>query len=172
MIIKGISKTDKNLRHFTFDDEDYVVRGGIYYYKVNYGKSKIEGEYGDDEDGYVRCSDVIPLGGKKPRPIPEKSSPAVQENKTEVQDQPDEKAKRQKPAKTARQTKTSSDPQSSSLSSVFEYKVDEIKASKIKDLEKQLNERGSEGWELSGFDTNKSLFGEIHIITIFKRKRG
>ena len=71
MIIKGIAKGDRDLRHFTFDDEkDVVVRGGVYYYNVNYGKNALEGEYGEDEHAYIECSKVIPLGGKKPKSIP------------------------------------------------------------------------------------------------------
>ena len=69
-LIRGIEKGDKDLRHFTFDDEDYVVRGGIYYYKVNYGKNKLEGEAAEDEIGFVECSKVITLGGRKPSFIP------------------------------------------------------------------------------------------------------
>ena len=101
MVIKGIAKGDKDLRHFTFDDGDYVVRGGVYYYKVNYGKNALEGEYGEDEIGYVECTKVMPLGGKKPKPISgleaKKAEPvAVQESQQEDVQVP---KKRGRPAK-------------------------------------------------------------------------
>ena len=56
---------------------------------------------------------------------------------------------------------------------LYEYLVNEIKADNIEEFQDKLNRRGNEGWELCGFDTNRySLFGDIHIIAVFKRKRG
>ena len=175
MVIKGIAKGDKDLRHFTFDDGDYVVRGGIYYYKVNYGKNKLEGEYGEDEISYVECSKVIPLGGRKPKPIPELAA------KNEPIYQPVEEPGSQEVKKRGRKPKVDKVESSSETIPVatsdtpglYEYLVNEIKADNIEEFQDKLNRRGNEGWELCGFDTNRySLFGDIHIIAVFKRKRG
>ena len=38
-LIRGIEKGDKDLRHFTFDDEDYVVRAEVA--KQGYGLDKL-----------------------------------------------------------------------------------------------------------------------------------
>ena len=69
MKIKGIAKGDKDLRHFTFDDNDYIEKEGHYYYKVNYGKNPLEGEGAEDEIGFIECDKVMPLGGQKPKAI-------------------------------------------------------------------------------------------------------
>ena len=98
MKIKGIAKGDKDLRHFTFDDNDYVEKEGQYYYKVNYGKNPLEGEGAEDEIGFIECDKVIPLGGQKPKPIQNK---VQQQESQPVQVQA---KKRGRPAKT---TKTS-----------------------------------------------------------------
>lgn len=174
MVIKGIAKGDKDLRHFTFDDGDYVVRGGVYYYKVNYGKNKLEGEYGEDEISYVECTKVIPLGGRKPKPIPElveKTNPVVEEVEEPVQEV---KRRGRKPKVEKVESNSETIPVSTSdTPGTFEYLVNEIKADHIEDFQDKLNRRGNEGWELCGFDTNRySLFGDIHIIAVFKRKRG
>ena len=175
MVIKGIAKGDKDLRHFTFDDGDYVVRGGVYYYKVNYGKNKLEGEYGEDEISYVECSKVIPLGGRKPKPIPELTA------KNEPIYHPVEEPEFQEVKKRGRKPKVDKVESNSEVIPVatsdtpglYEYLVNEIKADNIEEFQDKLNRRGNEGWELCGFDTNRySLFGDIHIIAVFKRKRG
>lgn len=177
MVFKGIEKGDKDLRHFTFDEDDVVVKGGVHYYKVNYGKNKLEGEYAEDEIGYVACDKIIPLGGKRPSKIPGKEKEVVSqeaETPTTPTEMTQDGLKGRKP-RTTRATKTNANMEISGAFSgpgIFEYKVEEIKAAKIKELEKQLNEKGQEGWELCGFDTNKSLFGEIHIVAVFKRRRG
>jgi len=176
MEIKGIAKGDKDLRHFTFDDNDYVVRGGVYYYKVNYGKNKLEGEYGEDEISYVECTKVIPLGGKKPKPIPglvAKTKPV--EQKPVVEEPVQEVKKRgRKPKVDKVEPGTETIPVATSdTPGLYEYLVNEIKADNIEEFQDKLNRRGNEGWELCGFDTNRySLFGDIHIIVVFKRKRG
>lgn len=184
MLIKGIEKGDKALRHFTFDDEDYVVRGGIYYYKVNYGKNKLEGEYAEDEIGYVACDKVMALGGRKPRPIPGREVPTAQKtNQKEIVYGPSnitdttptvDKPKRGRPAKTTKKSVTADYIPDSEQpgTSTFEYFVTEIKVDDTASLQDKLNTAGAEGWEMCGFDTNKSLFGAIHIVAIFKRKRG
>jgi hypothetical protein len=174
MIIKGIAKGDKDLRHFTFDDNDVVVRGGVYYYNVNYGKNPLEGEYGDEESGYVECSKVIPLGGKKPKPIPGKSEAAetpVQKVHMVQTPEPETKKRGRKP-KVEKEEPSSEVRTDVYVPSRYEYTVTEINASNITELQNQLNENGLNGWELCGFDTNKTLFGSIHIVAIFKRKRG
>lgn len=179
MIIKGIAKGDKDLRHFTFDDGDFVVRGGVYYYKVNYGKNQLEGEYAEDEIGYVECDKIIPLGGRRPKPIPGRKQQVKEDVSAVIKEaDSDEKPKRGRPAKAAKiPNKNESavilppgDEQSGS--NTFEYLVTEIKVDDIESLQNKLNTAGSEGWEMCGFDTNKSLFGTIHIVAIFKRKRG
>lgn len=172
MVIKGIAKGDKDLRHFTFDDEDYVVRGGVYFYKVNYGKNKLEGEYAEDEINYVECDKVIPLGGKRPRPIPGRE--VKKETPVAVAETPQKETKTRKP-RTTKVTKLNANTEQLEAFTgpgTFEYKVDKIKANDVKDLEKQLNLLGDEGWELCGMDSNKSLFGEVYIVVVFKRRRG
>lgn len=174
MLIKGIAKGDKDLRHFTFDDEkDVVVKGGVYYYKVNYGKNKLEGEYAEEEIGYVECSKVIALGGRKPKPVGKEQPKAEQPI---VVSEPEPKKRGRKPKV---ETLTSSSevlPVQAMMDGnpgTFEYLVSEIKVDHIEEFQDQLNMKGSEGWELCGFDTNRySLFGDIHIIVVFKRKRG
>ena len=181
MEIKGIAKGDKDLKHFTFDDDDYVVRGGVYYYKVNYGKNPLEGEYGEDEISYVECSKVIPLGGKKPKPIPNSKNLEAPKTKvtpqvTEVS-QPEQK-KRGRPAKTTKaSTNDVTIPVSTPVSTpidpgTFEYTVNQFNIGDLDELTDKLNEMGNQGWEMCGFSPYKSLFGDAHIITVFKRKRG
>ena len=175
MLIRGIKKGDKDLRHFTFDDGDYTERNGVYYYKVNYGKNKLEGEYAEDEIAYVECDKVICLGGRKPKTIPGREKPPVTETVNVVVKDTGtvEKPKRGRPAKV---TKTEPDKETIPVGVevyAYEYLVSEIKVDHIEEFQDQLNMKGSEGWELCGFDTNRySLFGDIHIIVVFKRKRG
>ena len=167
MKIKGIAKGDKDLRHFTFDDNDYVEKGGMYYYKVNYGKNPLEGEVAEDEIGFIECDRVIPLGGQKPKPIQNK----VQQESQPVQVQA---KKRGRPAKTTKEStndvtipaSTPGDP------GTFEYTVNQFNIGELDELTDKLNEMGNQGWEMCGFSPYKSLFGDAHIITVFKRKRG
>lgn len=171
MVIKGIAKGDKDLRHFTFDDGDYVVRGGIYYYKVNYGKNKLEGEYGEDEISYVECSKVIPLGGRKPKPIPELAA------KNEPIYQPVEEPGSQEVKKRGRPAKvTKVEPSKETIPvgtpGTFEYLVQQFDINNLDELSLHLNSLGTQGWELCGFNPSKNLFGNVHMIAIFKRKRG
>ena len=181
MKIKGIAKGDKDLRHFTFDDNEYVEKEGKYYYKVNYGKNPLEGEGAEDEIGFIECDKVIPLGGQKPKPLPNSKNLETPKTKvtpqvTEVS-QPEQK-KRGRPAKT---TKTSTNdvtiPVSTSVSvpgdpGTFEYTVNQFNIGDLDELTDKLNEMGNQGWEMCGFSPYKSLFGDAHIITVFKRKRG
>jgi len=168
MEIRGIAKGDKELRHFTFDDTDYTIRGGVYYYKVNYGKNTLEGEYAEDEIGFVECDKVIPLGGKKPAPIPGRTKTI-----DDVVNDVVEKPKRGRPAKV---TKTKGNNETIPVSvegvSTYEYYVAEMKITDVQDLQGSLNELGSKGWELCCYDVDKSLFSNTHIRMIFKRKRG
>ena len=177
MKIKAIAKGDKDLRHFTFDDNDYVEKEGKYYYKVNYGKNPLEGEVAEDEVGFIECDKVIPLGGKKPKPIPNSKNLEAPKTKvtpqvTEVS-QPEQK-KRGRPAKT---TKTSTNDVTIPVSTpgdpgTFEYTVNQFNIGDLDELTDKLNEMGNQGWEMCGFSPYKSLFGDAHIITVFKRKRG
>ena len=176
MVIKGIERGDKDLRHFTFDDGDYVVRGGKYYYKVNYGKNKLEGEYAEDEISFVECTRVIPLGGKKPKPIPElvaKMTPEVQSLTPEVP--------AQEPKKRGRKTKVdavgSEVPSSGAViipdtPGTFEYEVRQFTYTNVGELNESLNKMGLQGWEMCGFSPYKPFFEDPYIIAVFKRKRG
>ena len=178
MEIRGIAKGDKELRHFTFDDGDYVVKGGVYYYKVNYGKNKLEGEYAEDEINYIECDKVIPLGGKKPKPIPGRektdqkeivNSPSNVNNNTPVVEKP----KRGRPPKVKKvEESTETIPVAVEGTSAYEYYVAEMKITDTQELQDGLNELGSQGWELCCYDVDRSLFSNAHIRMIFKRKRG
>lgn len=173
MKFKGIERGDKTFRHFTFDDEDIVKRAGKYYYKVNYGKNKLEGEFAEDEFAFVLCEKVVTLGGKKPKMPVEEPQPLVVEQVKEKE------TKTKKVTKTTKTKKSSKDEVPlvsypslpASDSGKFEYCIEEIFADNVKELQIQLNEKGEYGWDMCGFDTNKNLFGKIHIIAIFKRKR-
>lgn len=169
-LIRGIEKGDKDLRHFTFDDEDYVVRGGIYYYKVNYGKNKLEGDAAEDEIGFVECDKIIALGGKKPRPIQRKTN-EVQAPVSEVQ-QVQEPKKRGRPAKATKLEQVSGTIPVAAGACAYEYYVVELKVQDVQSLQNELNNLGSEGWELCCYDVDRSIFSATHIRAIFKRKRG
>lgn len=178
MEIKGIKKGDKELRHFTFDDEDYVVRGGIYYYKVNYGKNKLEGEYAEDEIDYVECDKIIPLGGRKPKPIPgrvkkeEAKVTEVAQVTEPVVETPTKKRGRPPKIKELQpSTETISIAPQGGVQK-YEYYVVELIFTNGKDLQDKLNELGDDGWELCGFEGSKSMFASTHIVAVFKRKRG
>ena len=175
MVIKGIERGDKDLRHFTFDDGDYVVRGGKYYYKVNYGKNKLEGEYAEDEISFVECTRVIPLGGKKPKPIPElvaKMTPEVQTPTPEVPVQ--EPKKRGRKAKVESSGDIAPEPgvYIQVTPGMFEYTVNQFNFNDMEKLQSKLNEMGEQGWEMCGFSPYRPLFGDTHIVAVFKRKRG
>ena len=171
MKIKGIAKGDKDLRHFTFDDNDYIEKEGHYYYKVNYGKNPLEGEGAEDEIGFIECDKVMPLGGQKPKPIQpiQNIDQLLESRPVEVQVK-----KRGRPAKT---TKTSTNDVTIPVSTpgetgTFEYTVSQFNIGDTVELTNRLNEMGNQGWEMCGFSPYKSLFGDAHIITVFKRKRG
>lgn len=178
MKIRGIKKGDKDLRHFTFDDGDVMVRGGTYMYKVTYDKNPLEGEYAENEIGYVECDKVIPLGGRKPKPIVRDND--RQEEPNEVKEVISTVEKQQ--VKRGRKPKNEKVNTGSEVISpavhlpdspgVFEYFVTSVSANDVTELQNKLNEQGEKGWELCGFDTNKTLFGSIHIVAVFKRKRG
>lgn len=175
-LIRGIAKGDDSLRHFTFDDEDYVVRDGIYYYKVNYGKNKLEGEDAEDEIGFVECNKVIALGGKKPNPIPglekKDNSPMQYLPPNTTPTTATEPKKRGRPAKAVKLEPGSEVLDVATNPGTFEYFVTLIDANDVTEFQNKLNDLGQKGWELCGFDTNKTLFGSIHIVAVFKRKRG
>ena len=172
MELRGIAKGDKELRHFTFDDGDYVVRGGVYYYKVNYGKNKLEGEYSEDEIGYVECDKVITLGGKKPKPIPGRQKEVPAQVKTETVEKP--AARRGRPPKVKKEEVSKETIPMVVEGGVwkFEYYVAYLDAESKDGLEDELNQLGDSGWELCGFDTNRGVFGSMKIVAVFKRRRG
>ncbi len=174
MLIRGIKKGDKDLRHFTFDDGDYTERNGVYYYKVNYGKNKLEGEYAEDEIAYIECDKVICLGGRKPKTIPgREKAPVTETVNVVVKDTGTvEKPKRGRPAKV---TKTEPGKETIPVGGevyAYEYYVTELKITDVQTLQDELNNLGSNGWELCCYDVDKSLFSNTHIRMIFKRKRG
>ena len=176
MVIKGIERGDKDLRHFTFDDGDYVVRGGKYYYKVNYGKNKLEGEYAEDEISFVECTRVIPLGGKKPKPIPElvaKMTPEVQIPTPEVPVQePKKRGRKAKVDAVGSEVPSSGAVILPDTPGTFEYEVRQFTYANVGELNESLNKMGLQGWELCGFSPYKPFFEDPYIIAVFKRKRG
>lgn len=164
MEFKGIARGDSKFRHFTFNDDDVVVRNGVQYYKVNYGKNAIEGEYAEDEIGYVACDKVMTLGGRKPKQIKPIS--------TEPKPEPVSKTKKEVKTKTSKKKSEVQITETNPDCDKFEYNVIELNSNDIDELRSNLNDQGNEGWEMCGFDTNKNLFGGIQIIAVFKRKRG
>lgn len=185
MLHKGITRGDNKYRHFTFNDEDIVTRGRVKYYKVNYGKNKLEGEFAEDEIGFVPCDNVIILG-QKPKPATPAPTPVVEPEPEPVKDEKpkktskkttEPKAEKKTTKKTTRTTKVEILPVENETIPVaiedfkYEYSVKEIFSDNITELENQLNDMGNDGWEMCGFDTNRNLLGKIHIISIFKRKR-
>lgn len=185
MTYKGIARGDTSYRHFTFTDEDILIENGITYYKVNYGKNKLEGPEAEDEIGYLKYDDIIFLGGNRPAQM------KVEEPKVKTKNEPEVEPKKENETKPTK--KSSGRPKKvkeeqpkievvsknettqwisgTDCSDRFEYRVCEFNSKNIDELESGLNKYGNEGWELCGFDTNKSLFSEMTIITILKRKR-
>lgn len=196
----GIQKGDKDFRHFTFDEDDFIVKNNIRYYKVNYGKNKLEGPDAEDEIGYVDAANIIVLGGSKPsflfhpqqNPIvEEKSSPepvsepptSEKEKQSKSKTVPNKQPDQKKPVGRPKKIKTDNPVETSQKSpkdvpsdlemvkkEAFEYTIKELVAKDIDALKEQLNLLGSEGWEMCGFDTYKTLFTDIRIISIFKKR--
>ena len=176
MVYKGIEKGDQSFRHFTFDENDYIQKNGVYYYRVNYGKNKLEGPDAEEETGFVACAKVVPLGGKGPKTIPgqtvKQESQPVQTVQTPVPEP--ELKKRGRPAK-VKALETSNEtisvaPQGGIQK--FEYYVTEIAFTNSTSLQELLNKHGEEGWELCGFEGSRNMFSSTHIVAVFKRKRG
>ena len=179
MKYKGIEKGDQKFRHFTFDDQDFIQKNGVYYYRVNYGKNKLEGADAEDEIGYVACNKVMPIGGKGPATIPgqDKKEETPEQKVTAVRLDPPpsavEKPKRGRPPK-VKVAEPSNETIPVALGGVqkFDYHVTYLGADNRDNLEDELNKLGDAGWELCGFDTSRVMFGSMKIIAIFKRKRG
>lgn len=194
MTYKGIQKGDKDYRHFTFDENDFIVKNNIRYYKVNYGKNKLEGPNAEDEIGYIDAPNIIVLGGKKPsfsnlvqpEPVVEEKPVEIsnpeQEKETKVSKKPQEqkrpvgRPKKIKPD-TDQITTVSSEVSKTLLSGlntvkkdIFEYTVKELVVKDIDTLKEQLNILGLDGWEMCGFDTYRTLFTDIRIMVIFKKR--
>lgn len=173
MKIRGIKKGDKDLRHFTFDDGDVVERAGTYMYKVLYDKNPLEGEYAEEEVGYIECDKVIPLGGRKPKPIVKKEEkPKVEIPATVKSAGTVEKPKRGRPPKVTKPEPVSGTIPVAVGACAYEYYVAELKVQDVQSLQNELNGLGSEGWELCCYDVDRSIFSATHIRAIFKRKRG
>lgn len=193
MTYKGIARGDSTYRHFTFDDTDVLEKDGDMLYKVNYGKDTLEGDHAEDEIGYVRCSDVIFLGGKKPNlpqpqnkqteTVPEKTVESPKKNEVPEKTKPVKVAKTEKKSAKIKKTKEKvvEEPAIKILEQpewnpatgqcIFEYTYKEFHTEDIKRLQELLNVYGNEGWEMCGFDTNKSLLGEMSIFAVFKRRK-
>ena len=187
MKLKGIEKGDQNFRHFTFDDDDYIQKNGVYYYRVNYGKNKLEGPDAEDEIGFVSCTKVIPLGGKGPRYIPgqeKKASEPMQYMPPNVTPSAPAPAAApevsQEPKRRGRPPKVKILEGSNETIQVapqegtpkFEYYVSELTFTNSANLQELLNKLGEEGWELCGFEGSRNMFAATHIVAVFKRKRG
>ncbi len=175
MVLKGLQKGDKKIRKFTFDDEEYIEKDGKYYYKVNYGKNSLEGEYAEDEIDYIEVTQVIPLGGKKLKPIPELQKPTAVAAPQEPQLQQVEKPKRGRPPKV-----TKLDPGTGTLpvktvleegDVQFEYLVENVDIDEPKTLKDTLNSWGALGWELCWMESIRNIFGGTKATAIFKRKK-
>lgn len=117
---------------------------------------------------WFRESEIIPIGGwKKPQVQKPVEQPVEQ-----VQQVPVEKKKPGRPKKVQNVEQSPlSGPSVPSGSSLYEYYVEEIHSDGAGELQNKLNELGSQGWEMCGFDMNKSLFKDIHIIAVFKRRK-
>lgn len=172
-----MKRGDNSMRKFTFDDTDYIEKDGHYYYKVNYGKNKLEGEYAEDEIGYVDVTQVLPLGGVKLTPIPELQQPTAPKVTATRLDPPPsaiEKPKRGRPPK-IKKLETSNEtyvPAPQGGVQKYDYHVTYLSADNRENLEDELNKLGDAGWELCGFDTTRGMFGPMKIVAVFKRKRG
>ena len=170
MVIKGLQKGDKKLRKFTFNDEEYIEKNGKYYYKVNYGKNNLEGEYAEDEIDYIEVTQVIPLGGRKLKPIPELQKPEpVQVVNTE------EKPKRGRPPKVKTLEVSNQTIPVAPQDGIpkFEYHVDSLKVESAEKLKEILNSWGELGWELCWVEHQSiQLIGGPTLYCIFKRRRG
>ena len=171
-----MKRGDNSMRKFTFDDTDYIEKDGHYYYKVNYGKNKLEGEYAEDEIGYVEVTQVLPLGGVKLTPIPELQQRSEPMAYVPVDEAPvvEEKPKRGRPPK-VKKLETSNEtyvPAPQGGVQKYDYHVTYLGADNRENLEDELNKLGDVGWELCGFDTTKGMFGPMKIVAVFKRKRG
>lgn len=194
---KGIQRGDKNFRHFTFDENDFIVKDNVKYYKVNYGKSNLEGPDAEDETGYIDAPNIIVLGGKKPSfSNPVQSKPVIEEKPAEISNSEQEKETKSKPVSKKPQeqkrpvgrpkkvkpdtdqiTTVSSEVSKALLSGLntvkkemFEYTVKEFVVKDVDTLKEQLNLLGSDGWEMCGFDTYRTLFTDIRIMAIFKKR--
>ena len=173
MEIRGLKKGSNDLRKFTFNDEEYIQKDGKFYYKVNYGKNALEGEYAEDEIGYVEVTQVIPLGGKKPKPIPELQQATVAV--TPQVEQPVEKPKRGRPPKVNKLEQSQETVQVAPQEGTpkFEYHVDSLKVESAEKLKEILNSWGELGWELCWVEHQSiQLIGGPTLYCIFKRKRG
>ena len=185
MKLKGIEKGDQNFRHFTFDDDDYIQKNGVYYYRVNYGKNKLEGPDAEDEIGFVPCAKVIPLGGKGPRYIPgqeKKASEPMQYMPPNVTPSAPAAAPEvsQEPKRRGRPPKVKTLEGSNETIQVapqegtpkFEYHVDSLKVESAEKLKEILNSWGELGWELCWVEHQSiQLIGGPTLYCIFKRKR-
>lgn len=197
MTYTGIRRGDKDFRHFTFNENDFIIKDNIKYYKVNYGKNKLEGPDAEDEVGYIDASNIIVLGGNKPsflnpvqqnstieektihESIVENSSP---EQKKEVKSESSSKKSQDQKRSVGRPKKEKTNdgqintsletpnPHTEVKREAFKYTVRELVANDTDELEKQLNLLGSDGWEMCGFDTYKNLFTDIRIILILKKR--
>ena len=150
MQFKGIRRGDSTFRHFTFDDQDVMVKGGITYYKANYGKNKLEGEYAEEEIVPIPCDQVMVLGGKKPNPPKSQVREEVVEPNVEIS-----KPKRGRPRKETPELQSPAPSFVYSGDVKFEYYIEELYAEHAGELQNKLNELGNEGWEMCGYTSDR-----------------
>lgn len=182
MLYKGIEKGDQKFKHFTFEENDFIIKNGVPMYKVNYGKDKLEGDTAEDVYGFVKCENVMFIG-PRPKSIPTGAGTIqTPQPKPQVQKQPQTVTEQQPVAKksTAKKetTKTTRKKKEDIVVvstgadvSRFEYITQTFTLSDSNDFQDSLNKLGDDGWEMCGFDTSKGLIGPIQIFTVFKRKK-
>ena len=199
MLKIGLDKTDKNFRHFEYDDERRY--GNPQVFKVLYEET---GDFGE-----VMCSNVISI--KKSNNIHNHflDIPIYNENKkddvsnceTFLVDEyktfdesyktecvPEEK-KKPKTSKTKSKSKSKEtlvpltgepienkeiklelDTTTAGLPKSYEYDVLVIdNISYVEDIKYKLNELGKDGWEVCGFQTVQRMFGGCQVVIIMKK---
>ena len=199
MLKIGLDKTDKNFRHFEYDDERRY--GNPQVFKVLYEET---GDFGE-----VMCSNVISIkksnntynhfldipiyNENKKDDAPNYETLLVDEYKTfdksyKTESVPEEK-KKPKTTKTKSKSKSKEtsvpltgepienkeiklelDTTTAGLSKSYEYDVLVIdNISYVEDIKYKLNELGKDGWEVCGFQTVQRMFGGCQAVIIMKK---
>lgn len=199
MLKIGLDKTDKNFRHFEYDDERRY--GNPQVFKVLYEET---GDFGE-----VMCSNVISIkksnnthnhfldipiyNENKKDDVSNYETLLVDEYKTfdksyKTESVPEEK-KKTKTTKTKSKSKSKEtlvpltgdsienkeiklelDTTTAGLPKSYEYDVLVIdNISYVEDIKYKLNELGKDGWEVCGFQTVQRMFGGCQAVIIIKR---